>query len=79
MTIHEWRTMPPPPRPRVESAVCGFPSGRRHDGLCGRVPIAAYVNTRGPGVAYRCPSHDRDVVVEAAAAKGFQRVAVARG
>lgn len=80
MTIHEWRTAPPPRRSRQpdQSGKCGFPSGRRADGLCGVDPVAAYVNTRGPGIAWRCASHDRDVVVDAAADMGFVRQAVDR-
>lgn len=76
MTIHEWRQLPPlrKQHPTVNGARCGFPSGRREDGLCGRIPVAAYVNQRGPGVAWRCRSHDHDVVKEAAERMGYARL-----
>lgn len=54
---------------------CGYPS-ERPGGVCGRAPVAAYVNERGPGIAWRCATHDRAVVVEAAARMGFVRQAV---
>lgn len=76
MTIHEWRQVPRLTKhvKTVHHSVCGFPNGRREDGLCGRTPVAAYVNQHGPGVAWRCRSHDHDVVKEAAEAMGYARL-----
>ena len=62
---------PPPP-----AAGCAFPDGRRADGLCGREPVAVYVNpfTRALNTL-RCERHDRDGRVHAAAAdRGFRRI-----
>jgi len=78
MTIHEWRQVPTlrKHQPKVDGGRCGFASGRRPDGLCGRVPSAGYLNQHGPGIAWRCVAHDKDVVVAAAARLGYVRQAV---
>jgi hypothetical protein len=73
MTIHEWRAAPRPRRKPDLSGRCGYPNGRRPDGLCGRVPVAGYINQHGPGIAWRCTAHDKGVVVEVAARMGYIR------
>lgn len=66
------RHTPPP-----TGGKCAFPSGRRSDGLCGRDPVAVYVNPRArPRCTYRCAWHDSDVIVEEAARLGFRRLPV---
>lgn len=56
---------------------CAFPDERRPSGLCGRDPVALYVNPFAAVLnTYRCDRHDKAVVVEAAAEMGFQRIEV---
>lgn len=56
---------------------CAFPDARRANGLCGREPVAVYTNRWvTPMNSLRCDRHDSAVIVEAAAALGFRRVAL---
>lgn len=56
---------------------CAFPDARKPSGLCGRDPVAVYVNPYAKVLnTYRCDRHDRSVVVEAAAEMGFVRRAL---
>lgn len=56
---------------------CAFPDARKPSGLCGRDPVALYVNPFASVLnTYRCDRHDRDVVHEAAEAQGFRRVSL---
>lgn len=72
---------PCPPRQHrhdpVKRTGCAFPDGRRASGLCGREPVAVYVNPYARVLnTYRCADHDSAVIVEAAAELGFRRVAI---
>lgn len=59
---------------------CAFPAEKRPGGICGRAPVAVYVNPDAtPRNTFRCRSHDRDVVVAEAARMGWTRQAVTRG
>ena len=63
--------------PTPSGGRCAFPDSRRSDGLCGREPVAVYVNPKAKvRNTYRCQAHDQDVVVEAAARDGFRRIAL---
>ena len=54
---------------------CAFYSPGRPGDICGRAPVALYVNPFAKVLnTYRCATHDRPIVHEAAAAQGFRRV-----
>lgn len=56
---------------------CAFYSSGRPGDICGRQPVAVYVNPRAKvRRTYRCSFHDRDVAVAEAARLGFVRQAV---
>ena len=56
---------------------CAFYSPGRPGGICGRAPVAVYINERAPvRLTYRCRNHDLTVAAEAAAELGFRRVAL---
>jgi hypothetical protein len=63
--------------PQPVGGRCAFPDARKPSGLCGRDPVALYVNPFAKVLnTYRCALHDRPIVHEAAAAQGFRRVAL---
>lgn len=56
---------------------CAFYSPGRPGGICGREPVAVYVNPNAKVLnTYRCRDHDSAIVVAEAARQGFRRVAL---
>lgn len=56
---------------------CAFYSPGRPGNICGRTPVAVYVNPNAKVTnTYHCVVHDRDIVVVEAARQGFRRVAL---
>lgn len=56
---------------------CAFFSPGRPDNICGRRPVAVYVNPQAKVLnTYRCRDHDGAIVVAEAERQGFRRVAL---
>lgn len=63
--------------PTPQGGRCAFPDARKPSGLCGRDPVAVYVNPFAKVLNQpRCDRHDNPTVHEAAEAQGFRRVAL---
>lgn len=61
-------------------ARCAYHSPGRPGDICGRAPVAVYVNPRAKvRSTYRCATHDQGVNRAAAAEQGYLRQEVDRG
>lgn len=63
--------------PVPQGGRCAFHAPERPGGICGRTPVAVYVNPSAKvHSTYRCRRHDLRVAVAAAAELGFVRYAI---
>lgn len=82
MAVHtERRAVCPPTAHRhpvpATGGRCAFHSPGRPGDICGRDPVALYVNPAAKvRNTYRCAFHDRDVARDEAARQGFVRMEV---